>query len=125
MLSRSDIKEVLPPPESSSFLIGPSKQTFGQEGIHRGQAAKPLFMLPSRVWISTTADIRPPCSAVKTAPDSTSTFRMVSVSKTEKNPIEWKGIKNGHSIQQDLILDGGSTPYKKLPPLVSGYHHPW
>ena len=48
-------------------------------------------LLPSRVVMSIIDDIRPPYSAPK-PPVYMSALSITSVSNTENNPIEWKGL---------------------------------
>ena len=69
------------------------------EHNHAGDAAKveaailppKRFLFPSRVVTSITDEVLPAYSAPKPA-EYTSAFFMISLSKTEKSPIEWKGL---------------------------------
>ncbi len=67
-------------------MIGPSNKILDKNGL---AAIEPFtfFLLPSRVFTSTIAEILPPYSALK-PPVITSTFLIISVSKTENKPME-------------------------------------
>ena len=74
----------------SLLPIGPSKNNFVPK-VFAVNLPPIFFLLPSIVLISIIDEILPPYSALK-PPVYTSVFLIISVSNTEKSPIEWNGL---------------------------------